>query len=111
MMSAPTVFPGFILDLDHRPCRRRVLKAFNWIIVSVPYYDWYGMDNTSVKASRCPFTLTRSLLHVAMTCKGYMSCIRMCPVCLTHVHSTHVCLHCQRESANTRYTIGGESIP
>jgi len=28
-----------------------VLKAFNWTIVSVPYYDWYGMDNTSVKAS------------------------------------------------------------
>ena len=28
-----------------------MLKAFNWTIVSVPYYDWYGMDNSSVKAS------------------------------------------------------------
>ena len=32
-----------------------MLKAFNWNIVSVPYYDWYGMDNTSVKVRvGCP---------------------------------------------------------
>ena len=29
--------------------RRRVLKAFGWTMISVPYYDWYGMDNPSIK--------------------------------------------------------------
>ena len=29
--------------------RRRVLKAFGWTMISVPYYDWYGMDNPTIK--------------------------------------------------------------
>ena len=45
-------------------CRRRVLKAFNWTIVSVPYYDWYGMEHTGIKVSPgLAIVARRSMMH------------------------------------------------
>ena len=36
-----------------------MLKAFGWTMISVPYYDWYGMDNPNIKVRARPGENTR----------------------------------------------------